>query len=443
MGVLSQFTSLLNFLNFLLPLGLPTGIIKHIAQNPNSNTEIFSSVIKILFYPSILFFLIIFFFSKDISVMLFGNTDYYGYVKFLCIFIPFIMIYNIYEAYVKGIKDINIYVKTLIFSSVISLAASVPLTYFFGLIGSLIGLLINYISFILILYILLKRKKLTGIFNFKSKIDKKFIKDISKISIAILFAGSIHQISIIILKRITIENFGTEGNGLFQSVYNISIFYFGFIFTSLSSYSFPKISGITGIKELNEELINTLRFILVVLIPLISFLIVFRNYIILILYTNEFSNAESLFKYQFAGDLFKALSWVLGLWLIPRSKIFVFLILDIILNVNLISIYLLMLNYFTFNLDSVSISYLCSYFLHFILNLAVTMKILNFTFSISLLKLLISSILSIFLITLATININAISYLMVFIVMVVWAFLNFKRADLEGIGEIFKQYFKK
>ena len=95
---------------------------------------------------------------------------------------------------------------------------------------------------------------------------------------------------------------------------------------------------------------------------------VFREFVIALLFTKDFIASQSLYKYQFIGDLLKALSWVVGLWLIPKLKLFLWVLLDLILSINFIIIYILLLNFYSNGLESLAIAYLISNAIHFLLN---------------------------------------------------------------------------
>ena len=240
----------------------------------------------------------------------------------------------------------------------------------------------------------------------------------------------------------TIQSYGIEGNGLFQSIFNISIFYFGFIFTSLSSYTFPKISRMKNDSDLTSEMNNTIRFIVLVMVPLILSLVIFRKYILLLLYTSDFLSAESFFKYQYLGDFFKAVSWVLGIWLIPRSKLFFFVLFDLILNFNLIFIYKLFINYTDFGITGVAVAYLISYFIHFVVNLILARKIISFRFTGQNFKLLWISIFTLVILTFISFSSAVAGYILIIPTALFWFLLNVKRNEIGESFIMLKNYIK-
>jgi len=446
LGVISQFTSSISFLNYLLPLGFPVGITKLIAQSGEKdkhyiNDIIYTSII-VLILPVFISFILTFVFSNELSVFLFNEDIYAGYIKVLSIFFPFIVLFSMLEAIYKGLGNISLYVKTLILSSLISLVITVPLVIFWGITGAVYGLTVNYIFFVI--YSIIKFRKASILsFDLKPfKINRDVLNQIVKIGSAFLIAGALYQLTLLIIKRMVIEKYGLDGSGLFQSILNISLFYFGFIFTSMSSYTFPKIANMNNDSDLNNELNSTVRFITLVMVPLILILIVFRYIIILFLYTSDFLIAEPFFQYQFLGDFFKALSWVLGIWLIPRSKIFYFLFFDILLNLNLIIVFQLILDHTDLGLKGVSLAYLTAYIIHFLLNLILSRRIIGFKFTIKNLQLIISSIIIMVGSTYISFQNNIYGYILFLPIFLIWLFFNLKISEMKKMKIMVRNYLK-
>ena len=444
LGIISQFTSSISFLTYLLPFGFPMGITQMIAQNNENGKSVLSGIvyssIVVLLIPVIASVTIILTYSDEISLFLFNETIYGSYIKILSIVTPFIVLYTIIEAVLKGIGDISLYVKLLITSSLVSFSISIPLVIFCGIEGAVYGLMINFVFFVF--YSLYKINKLKILeFNFKFlNFNNKIVKDITKIGIAFLIAGALYQLTFLLLKKMVIEKYGLDGSGIFQSVLNISLFYFGFIFTSMSSYTFPKIARLYNNTDLTNELNTTIRFISLVMVPLILTLIVFRYLILLVLYTSDFVVAESLFQYQFLGDFFKALSWVLGIWLIPRSKLFYFILFDVILNANLILISMYILDFTEFGVKGVSLAYMTAYLLHFLMNLILTRKKIGFRFSLKNFKLISSSIIAITGITIVSFYNVTFGYVLFLPLISGWVLLNLSLHEFKEMKIMIKNY---
>lgn len=375
----------MNLLNYFVPLGIPNGLSKFVAEENITETEklknLFVSSLTLVFYPTIIFALLIFIFSGQVSFFLFETIEYSDYIRIISAFIPFLVLNSILEGFLRGLKVIKLYTKIIIISNIMNILILIPLAYFLGIKGGLYGVLSAYVLYVAINSYYLKKNKILDKINFKFTFDKLLFKKILSVSFAFLISGAFFQFTLLMLRKIIISDFGIFYNGIFQSVIGISLNYFGFIFLSLSTYSFPTISKLNTNSEIINELNINVKYIIFLMVPLIMSLFVFRYSVISILFSKDFLFSEKLFGYQFLGDFFKALAWAIGIWLVPKMKLKSFLILEIVLNLNLIFVAWGLIKIFGTNLEFISISYLIAYIVHFILNLLVTKKFIGFKLS--------------------------------------------------------------
>jgi O-antigen/teichoic acid export membrane protein len=384
MGILSQLLNFQTFMIFIVTIGIPLGLTKYISEHKQDDTEIvniiFLNSLKILTISSLIFALLISIFSGYISGIIFDDSNYYYFIILLALSIPFSTFSGFLEAYLRGLRNIDLLIKLLISSAIVGFVFTLIMVLLFHLEGAVIGSLFNALLSCIIYFFVMKKQSLIPKLKIFIKFNKEIINNIIKIGFASLIVGSVAQLVLLLIRTITINKMGVFGNGIYQSVLTISVNYFGFIFISLNTYSFPKVSSLKLNSEIVDEINLNFRYIMFLMIPLIAFIFVFREVVIALLFTKDFSSSEPLYKYQFFGDLFKAFSWVLGLWLIPRLKLFLWVTLDMILSANFLLIYILLLNFYENSLISLAIAYLMSNLIHLVLNLIATKKYLNFKF---------------------------------------------------------------
>ena len=439
-GLVSQLSNFVSLLNYFVPLGIPNGLSKVVAEeqvNENERLRYFlESSINMVLYPTILFSVIVFLLSDSISIFLLESAEYSGYVKVISLAIPFIVLNSIMEGFLRGLKQIKLYVKLIIVSNVVNLLFLVPLVLLFGITGAIFGIISSYLIYVVFSFITMKKEGLLqGIRLFRS-IDGTLFKKLLKVSFALLISGAMFQLTLLILRKMIISEFGIYSNGIFQSVIGISVNYFAFIFLSLSTYSFPTVSKLFLNEEISSELNINVRYIVSLMVPLIIILFVFRSFVISILFTSEFLPAEDLFAFQFLGDFFKALSWSIGIWMVPKMKLKEFLLLEFILNFNLIFFFWFMLAFLGNNLYFVSLSYFLAFAVHAVLNFLVAKRSLNFSFGNKNRKLLIISLIFLIPVILISQYYVSIGYWLVFPALVSWLLLvvdkkEFK--DLKGL----------
>lgn len=447
MGIYAQFQTFYSLLTFATPLGLQNGIIKCTSEITSENDSeklklLYYDSIKLLLISSVFFSIFIFLISSQVSSLLLNDSSYSHYIMLMAFGIIFINFYYFFDSFIKGLKIIDLYVKISIISILVTIILSIPLIIYYGLMGAVAALFLTPISFSTFSVFFLNRHKLIpsphNLFSLKFQ-NFSLIKHLLSIGFAFILVGVINQSSLLIVRKLTIDNLGIYSNGLLQCAFAFSINYFGIIFSSISAYLFPRFSALNSKESCNEFININYRNVIILITILFSIIYVFKNLFIIILYSNDFLPAAYLFKFQFVGDYFKAISWIFGLWLIPRFKLKLYIIAEFIFSTIFVLSCYAFLEFFSKDLSLVSASYLISqvalcsiyYFFYKTEN--------KFKFNKGSLILTITSlflIISVIIIT-DTFN-NVISYIFCFILLFAWMVIILNKEEKNKIYHLLK-----
>ncbi|MBK7157602.1 MAG: oligosaccharide flippase family protein [Ignavibacteria bacterium] len=440
LGIFSQLTTFFNLLNFIIPLGIPLGLTKFISEKEKEDLifikTVYENILKLFLITSIVSGSVICIFSKAYR-RFYLIQDYYLFVILLGIILPVNVIGFFFDAYLKGLKQIKLFVRITVISSLVTLLFYFPLVYYFDIAGAILSLFVNSFIVLYLSYSNLKKSGLTGKISLTLP---KFnnLGGIFQIGIGSLITGSVLQLMYLILRTITINELGIHENGIYQSIFNISQNYFGFIFISMSAYTLPKYSELKNDKDLIQEINVNLRIVLFAIVPLIGLFYLFQDAILTLAFSRDFLNAARLLKYQFLGDFFKTTSWILGLWLIARGKILIWVLLDVLYSINFIVIYYSLLEYYTKDLVAISMAYLICNLIHLILNIIVINKYLSFTFTKNNLIMILLSFLTIVMVIFTTdINLN-LSYFLTPLFLIIWLFITTDKNERKGVYHLLK-----
>ncbi len=394
LGIIAQLSNFLAWVNTTINLGTPLGVTTNIADLYKTNSEktkyriaqFINYFLGFFFIVSISFVLLNILFSKSISAFIFNENIYQILFVISVLSVPFVVLYSIIEAFLRSFQEIGKLVKISILSNILGVLILIPLIYFFNLTG--IGIyLVLFATLPVIIFTIKYRYIFKEYFKIKpEKIRFKDAKGIFKIGFVSLFSSAIHQGVIILLRKIIISNYGLTDNGLYQSVYSLSLNAFSLIYFFLLNYTLPKFSGIKEDTFLVSELNDNLRFVLIILVPVVVLIISFKSIIIPILFSNEFGRASDLLYFQLTGDIFRALAALFGLWLISRVKIKELLIIDFLFNMVLLMTPLILVKYYNFGLKVIPFSYMIAFFVHFIAYFVYTTSSIKFRFSNSSLR---------------------------------------------------------
>lgn len=325
-----------------------------------------SDIFKIVILLGLSFSSLNYLISSFLSTYFLEDKTSIIFFQIITLFIPFVILNQILDAIIRGIKDVKLYSTFNVIISILSLSLGIFLIINYNIKGAFLSLCINFFIASSILLILLKKKKLIPplrlVFSFKIS-NFYELKKTLKIGIAFLISTVSIQIGLLIIRKITLDNFGLYGNGILQSVFLISFNYFNIIFNIIIIYLFPKIVEIKEKIAINDFIRTNLRYIVILMVIAILLFYSFKKWFVVILFSSEFLPAVDLLTFQLLGDYCKSISWVFALWLIPNKKLKLYVFLELFFPFIFIALYYLLINYYSYDVASCSIAYFIANFL--------------------------------------------------------------------------------
>ncbi|MBK9226503.1 MAG: oligosaccharide flippase family protein [Ignavibacteria bacterium] len=386
LGLYSQFTNFVGLLNFVVPLGLPFSLTKYISEDDNPDIEqlskMFRSSLVYILISSAIASLILILFSSDISKLLTNEVEYAYYIVIISLLVPFSFVVSLMEAFVRGMKNINLLTRLLVLTSVVSIVFTVVFVLLFGMTGAIISIAGSSVVMLFIYIYYFKKNYPVKLVSKSFKLEGKNLRKFVNLGLASLAIGAINQISYLTVRIIAIDNLGVEANGIYQSVLAISLNYFSLMFVLIANYTLPKINSFKSDDEFRNEINETFRIFSYLLTPLICIIIVLRILVVTILYSQDFTSAIELYKFQFLGDFFKVLAWVAGLWLIPKNRIRLWICIELITFTLFPVLFVVLIKIFDMDIAAASIAYLVANVIHLIMNVFFLKKNLHFRFEI-------------------------------------------------------------
>lgn len=366
-----------------IPLGLTSLFPKLLSENNGlqlvySYLKFYLSRILILTSALTVLFLIL---SGELSTLLVESSDYYFVLFIILLSAPFAVGYSLVEPLLKAKGEIKKIVKISVISNIVPFIILIPLVIYCGVNGVSYYLLL-YGIFPFLLYILFfNRKFVSDLISAKDILDTQKKKSIVKIGIVSLLSSFLFQFSIIYIRKFSISEFGIENTGIYQSLLSLSTNYFTLIYVFLANYSLPKLSSFAESNDITDEINNNFRLLLFIVIPVLTIVFCYRDFIIEIIFSSSFTDASNYIIFQLIGDFFRAFAALFGLWLIPKEKLAIIITIDCIMNFLLLSLPYVFHRYFGFGIESLPMAYLVSFFAHCSFYFLYTRKNLNFRFT--------------------------------------------------------------
>lgn len=369
-----------NFLGIITTIGrgaINTGVTKYVAEYNETDekklNDVISASLIITTISSLIVGIIIFFGSAYFSTLILKTAEYDLVFKLLGVLITSISFNSLLMSIINGLKKIKLFIVINISSSLLSLVITSLLTIKFELFGALLAAVVVQ-AIILLITFPIALKKLNFKFQFNLKVNKIHFQTL--FSFALMAVVSVIFVSgtQIMIRNYLIDNFSTEEAGYWQSVWMISSMYLMILTTAFSTYYLPKLSELKGTSELRKEIVSGYRIILPFVFITALLIYLFRDIIIFILFTSEFSEMRSLFLFQMIGDFFKMASWTLAFLMVAKAMTRTFIITEILFSLSFygLTIWLTNMN----GLIGVTQAYAVNYVIYLIFMIVLFSKIL-------------------------------------------------------------------
>lgn len=315
-------------------LGTSNGLVKYISEfkeDKNKLNDLFSTSMVFTIIAALLSFIILFFWSNSLSNVVFGTGNQYTYVfKILAFIVPFMGINSILNALLNGISEYKIYSKVTIATVVISTILIVFLTLKCNLEGAMLAIILTpLIQFVMALVFLSKSikqyidiKKLAVKLNFKNELLSYSVMSV----VVILFIN----VTDVAVRNLIESNINAKDAGYWTALSSISKTYMQFTAAIFPLYILPKYAKINTTFQFRKEVSIIYKLLLPLITVGLILIYLFRNLVVQLLYTNEFLEMTSLFKWQLLGDLVKFAALVIAYQFLAKRQIWYFVFTELL-----------------------------------------------------------------------------------------------------------------
>lgn len=365
-GIIGIYQSFIDVLRSAYSLGIDTAGVKEVADannnNPHSLYKIITHLNKWFKGTALLGLASCIIFSYPISIWVFEDKDYTLPIALLSVCIFLAILTTGKSVILQGMRKIPEMAKSAIWGSLGGLIFSVPLYFILGQDGIIPAFIISgLISFFAVEFYYRKQ----NIENTKTSNKEAFAAGLKtlKLGLFIVTAGLISTGSMFLVRGFISRNIDIEAAGLFQAAWAITNVYLSLILRSMGSDFFPRLSAIADHREKIKTLVNEQSYIvLIIATPIIIGMLLFSDFALRVLYSNEFTTANIILCWQIVGTFFKVLSWPIAFIMLAKNKGFLFFMTELIYySAYLASSYLL---YPQYGLEAIGIGYLIAYIIY-------------------------------------------------------------------------------
>ena len=330
MGLVGQAQMYSVFTIQLCSLNIGMGITKGVSENLAKNDEgkirlMVNTAFTFQVITSILLIFMVMPFSASLSKFVFSDSRYWIYFVGITLATPFaFFMTGLADPVFYGVRKIKECTVLSIAYILIGLGLLLGLVYFFKTEGMLAQIaLLSVASFVVAYYLMRTKAALRPKFDLSLLSDKKsrsVMSHLFKYGIVSFVPANVNMLVMICLRGFFMKEYGVEANGYYQIAFAFSAYYLPFVMNGLWGHFYPEMCSLDSNKDINRELNQFIRFTLLVAVAIASASIIFRKYIITILFTSKFMQAYDLFAIQAFGDIFFVLFCMFSTSLMARKK---------------------------------------------------------------------------------------------------------------------------
>jgi PST family polysaccharide transporter len=366
-AAISQYQNFIQMIITFAGSAINTGVVKYTAEydeDQEKQRKLWQTAGTMVLICSLLLVVLIILFQKTIILYLFGSTEYQVILIWFAIFLIFFSFNALLIAILNGKGDINRLVAANIIGSLFSLVVTSLLAIKFGLKGALIALTI-YQSLNLIVTVVLCYQ--TDWFKFHylfGKIDKSIKNKLLQFALMALVSVVIGNIVQIWLRKIIITEFGMNYAGYWDAINKLSDGYLLLVGSILSIYYVPKLSKLQKYVEIKKEVYYGYKFIL----PLTGFacliIYILREWIVKLLFTEQFLPMLQLLSWQLLGDFIKIGGWIVSFMMVSKAMTKIFISTEVFFELSIIPLSVLFIKFWGFK--GVTIGFAINYIFYWI-----------------------------------------------------------------------------
>jgi polysaccharide biosynthesis protein len=344
-----------------------TGVIKYTAEyngDVRQQHYIWKNAIGLISLFSLLFAFLLFIFNKDIAIYLFQNPDYSSIINWFALFLLFFNLNAFFIAILNGKKEVIRLVIANIVGSLFALVITVLLAIQYQLYGALVSLSIyQSLAFFVTLFLCLKTEwfKLN---YFTGKLDKTGIKRFLPYILMALVSAICIPFSQIVIRSYLSSEYSVTQAGYWEALVRLSNAYLMLITTTLSVYYLPRLAELFKLEEIKAEVYQGYKYIFPAAIVFGVTMYLLRDYVITILFTEEFLPMRELFAWQLIGDSLKIGSWILAYLMLSKTLTKLFIYTEIVFAITSVLFVVLFTQLFGF--EYVSLAHAANYALYWV-----------------------------------------------------------------------------
>jgi PST family polysaccharide transporter len=367
-AAIGNFQNAAQMITTLASGAINTGVVKYTAEyhaDEEMQRQLWRTAGTLALTGSLVMGVLVAIFSKKIAVLFLHDESYSMVFIWFSVALVFFIFNTLLLAILNGKKEITRYVSASIVGSLISLVVTSILAIEFGLHGALTSFAIHpSFAFIATLYICYRAEWFKFSYLFGA-LDKAVLINLTKFVAMALVSVACVPVSHIFIRTYLGDTFGLASAGYWEAMWRLSGAYLMLVTTTLGLYYLPKLSELEKIADIKNEILQGYKIILPVAAACAVVIYIFRDFIIGMLFTADFTPMRDLFAWQMVGDTLKIGSWILAYLMLGKAMMKLYITTEIVFSASFYFMTIIFTKLYGF--EGVSIAHAVNYLAYWIL----------------------------------------------------------------------------
>jgi O-antigen/teichoic acid export membrane protein len=322
-GLLGQLMTLVAITGMFAGGGITNGLIKVLAKSPIESKEgqaWLSTAFTLTTLISVLVAILLSVFSVSLSdrLMQGGFTALFIGLGFAQAIVGYA---SLIQAEASSRGESGFYAKVNIIGTVIGTAMLALSVHFFGFKGAAYSVMLMpaVTAAVAFLFMFFHRRRLLQFFCFL--FDRVKMRHLMSFSLLALVGSTSVPIAQILMRDGLAQQFGWDQVGLWQGVIKLSDVYMQFVGVVLMNYVLPRYAAANNIGAVINEFKLSLMWLLSAL--LLGFVVLYslKNFIIKLIFSDEFLPMTDYFLPQMVGDIFRTVASAISIIFMARGAV--------------------------------------------------------------------------------------------------------------------------
>jgi enterobacterial common antigen flippase len=277
-------------------------------------------------------------FSKQVSIVTFGDAKQRGAVCLISLAVLFLLISAGQGALIQGMRRIADLAKMNVIGALSGLVISIPVIYILREKGIAISLVLVAGMTIITSWWYSRKIRIHFMHLTHSEIRQE-ATDLLKLGIAFMASGLLVPGVAYFVRVLLLHKEGIAATGMYQSAWTLGGLYVGFILQAMGADFYPRLSAVASMNAECNRLVNEQALVgLLIAGPGVLATLTFAPIVIALFYSTKFGGAVEVLRWICLGATLQVVTWPMGFIIVAKSRQNLFLLSEILWTISAVGL---------------------------------------------------------------------------------------------------------